>query len=214
MMPQGTRIYVAGQAEKGATLAEATRRTLESLRATLKFLGVRETDVVQLKAFLKPMTDVHDVRRELATFFGSQPVPPVAFVEWESSLPIEIELIAWGGRDQSGDPVEFVTPPGMATSTVFSRVARINHSRIIYVSGLYGTKSQDAATETREIFESLRGLLDRTGSDLRHLAKATYYVSTDAASTKLNELRPEFYEPARPPSASKALVAGVGRPGK
>lgn len=213
-MPQGTRVYVAGQAEKGATLAEATRRTLESLRATLKYLGVRETDVVQLKAFLKPMSEVGEVRRELAAFFGKQPVPPLAWVEWESSLPIEIELVAWGGRDISGDPVEFVTPPGMTASPVFSRVARINHSRTIYVSGLYGSNSQDAGAETREIFESLRGLLDRTGSDLRHLAKATYYASSDAASTKLNELRPEFYDPARPPSASKAMVAGVGRPGR
>jgi enamine deaminase RidA (YjgF/YER057c/UK114 family) len=214
LMPQGTRIYVAGQAEKGATLAEATRHTLESLRATLKYLDVRETNIAQLKAFLTPMADVADVRRELAAFFGSQPVPPVAFVEWESTLPIEIELVAWGGRDLSGDPVEFLTPPGMTASPVYSRVARVNHSRTIYVSGLYGTEASDAATETRSTFESLRGLLDRTGSDMRHLAKATYYVSTEAASKKLNELRPEFYDPARPPSASKAMVSGVGRAGK
>jgi enamine deaminase RidA (YjgF/YER057c/UK114 family) len=213
-MPQGTRVYVAGQAEKGTTLAEATRRTLESLRTTLKFLGVRETDVAQLKAFVKPMADVADVRREVTAFFGTQPVPPVAFVEWESSLPIEIELIAWGGRDRSGDPVEYLTPPGMTASPVFSRVTRVNHSRTIYVSGLYGDDATDTASETRTIFESLRRLLDRAGSDLRHLAKATYYVSTDAASAKLNELRPEFYDPARPPSASKAMVAGVGRSGK
>ncbi len=157
VMPQGTRIYVAGQAEKGATLPEAARRTLESLRATLKFLGVRETDVAQLKAFLKPMTDAGDVRRELANFFGAQPVPPVAFVEWESSLPIEIELVAWAGRDRSGDPIEFLTPPGMTASPVYSRVARINHSRTIYVSGLYGSKATDAAGETREIFENQMG---------------------------------------------------------
>jgi hypothetical protein len=43
------------------------------------------------------------------------------------------------------------------------------------------------------------------------LAKATYYVSNSEASGKLNELRPKFYNPQRPPAASKALVKSVGR---
>ena len=50
------------------------------------------------------------------------------------------------------------------------------------------------------------------GSDFRHLAKATYYVSNADASGKLNQLRPTIYDPARPPSASKAMVQGVAMP--
>jgi enamine deaminase RidA (YjgF/YER057c/UK114 family) len=60
------------------------------------------------------------------------------------------------------------------------------------------------------VFDRLKDILDRTGSDFRHLAKATYYVSADDASRKLNELRPRYYDPKRPPAASKAVVAGVG----
>ena len=52
------------------------------------------------------------------------------------------------------------------------------------------------------------------GGDFRHLVKATYYVSDDPASRALNELRPRHYDPARPPAASKAMVAGVGAPGR
>jgi len=47
-----------------------------------------------------------------------------------------------------------------------------------------------------------------------NLAKATYYVSTDATSKALNVLRPNYYDPKRPPAASKALVPGVGREGR
>jgi hypothetical protein len=43
-----------------------------------------------------------------------------------------------------------------------------------------------------------------------HLAAA----STDEASRKLNELRPKYYDPKRPPAASKAMVTGVGADGK
>jgi hypothetical protein len=52
--------------------------------------------------------------------------------------------------------------------------------------------------------------MDVSGSDLKHLVKATYYVSGDAVSLGLNQLRPRYYDPLRPPAASKAIVPGVG----
>ena len=62
----------------------------------------------------------------------------------------------------------------------------------------------------RNIFRTLDQLLGKCGSDLNHLAKATYYVTTGAASDGLNAVRPEFYDPSYPPAASKASVAGTG----
>ena len=84
----------------------------------------------------------------------------------------------------------------------------------IYISGLYGTSNGNGAAETGEIFDQLGKLLEKSGSDFRHLVKATYYVSTDEASAKLNELRPKYYDPKRPPAASKAPVTGTGLEGK
>ena len=64
----------------------------------------------------------------------------------------------------------------------------------------------------RSIFSQLENILSETGSDLRHLAKATYYVSDADPSAQLNKLRPEYYDPERPPAASKVMVSGVGHP--
>jgi enamine deaminase RidA (YjgF/YER057c/UK114 family) len=213
VLPKGGKVYVAGQAEKG-DLAEATRKTLESLRATLKHLELNDAHVVQLKAFLRPMSAVGEVEKEMAKFFGKQTVPPLVFVEWDSTLPIEIELIAAGGKDKAKEAIEYLTPPGMSASPIYSRVARVHHEQTIYLAGLYGTKAKAADEQIEEIFATLKGLLEKTGSDFRHLVKATYYVSNDDASRKLNELRPRYYDPKRPPAASKALVAGVGVEGK
>jgi enamine deaminase RidA (YjgF/YER057c/UK114 family) len=219
--PGGTRIYVAGQAERANSLAEATRKTLESLRATLAFLGRSDADIVQLKAFLMPIREAAVVQREVNALFGES-APPLVLVEWKSTsaVPIEIELIAWGGKNRRGDAVEYLTPPGMTESPVFSRVARVNHTSTIYVSGLYGSLSAGDANrpaagerEVREVFASLDRILKQAGSDFRHLAKATYYVAHDDVSAKLNELRPHYYDPRRPPAASKAAVAGTGRAG-
>jgi enamine deaminase RidA (YjgF/YER057c/UK114 family) len=217
--PQGARIYVAGQAERAESLAEATRKTLESLQATLKFLDRGDADIVQLKAFVTPMSEAAVVRREVERAFGPS-AAPLVLVEWKSSaaLPIEIELIAWGGANDAGQTVDYLTPPGMTASPIYSRIARINGGKTIYISGLYaqpadGDPSSPASgeREVKEVFASLDGVLKKSGSDFRHLAKATYYVATDAASAKLNELRPQFYDPQRPPAASKAAVAGTGR---
>jgi enamine deaminase RidA (YjgF/YER057c/UK114 family) len=51
VVPPGTRIYIAGQAERSESLADATRKTLESLRATLRFLGRGDADIVQPRRF-------------------------------------------------------------------------------------------------------------------------------------------------------------------
>lgn len=215
VLPVGPSVYIAGQAEKG-DLPEATRKTMESLRATLKFLQLDTRQIVQVKAFLTPMSRVAEVERELAKFFGDQPVPPVVFVEWKSSLPIEIELIAAAPRpkEKPADAIDFLTPPRMKASPIYSRVTRINYGKTVYVSGLYGLNGKDATGEVEEIFTTLGDVLKKSGSDMRHLVKATYYVSRDDTSTKLNELRPKYYDPKRPPSASKAMVPGVGVEGR
>jgi enamine deaminase RidA (YjgF/YER057c/UK114 family) len=102
----------------------------------------------------------------------------------------------------------------MTTSPVYSRVARTFSPETIYISGLYGMSENNAEAEITGIFDSLARLSDATGSDLKHLAKATYYCATDASSTKLNELRPRYYDPKRPPAASKAMVTGAGLSGR
>ncbi|MFN0051334.1 MAG: Rid family hydrolase [Planctomycetales bacterium] len=215
-LPAGRRLYISGQAEAAPSMAEATRLTLESLRKTLEHLGRSLDDVVQVKSFLGPISQFEEAERELVQFFGERGAPPLVFVEWSSNLPIEIELVAAAGpfEPQVGEPVEYITPPGMTASPVFCRVTRVNVPESILVAGLYGRSQNDGAAETLEIFESLDQVLRKAGSDLKYLAKATYYVSTDDASQKLNEIRPKFYDPQRPPAASKAVVAGTGRAGK
>lgn len=220
-LPVGSRIYVSGQAEQDTSLAVATRKTLESLRKTLVFLGRSDADIVQLKAFIQPMQDWKIVQAEVDAFYAGQPRVPLILVEWKSSatVPVEIELIAAGGEPPADAPsMEYLTPPGMTTPTIYCRVCRINHPGTIYVSGFYSehdrTQHSDLAAngdlEVENVFAQLKNVLGKANSDFEHLAKATYYVSSDAASVSLNKLRPGYYNPQRPPAASKAVVESVG----
>ena len=149
----------------------------------------------------KRIQDAAVARKQIAEFFNGETVPPLVFVDWISpKLPIEIEMIAAAPENRrAGESISYFTPPGFQPSNVYSKVARVNYGSLVYISGLYGTTPGNAAQQVLEIFESL--------------AKATYCVSDAEAGSNLNELRPKFYNPHRPPAASKALTHSVGFPG-
>jgi enamine deaminase RidA (YjgF/YER057c/UK114 family) len=210
--PNTPLIYVSGMADTNR-LPDATRITLGKLTSALGHLGLTKSDVIQLKAFFQPMSEAATVRKAIVDFFGGT-APPTVLVEWISPAPnppIEIELIAAGRSNTTNEnqAVVFLTPPGTTSTTVFSRVAKVNRGKLIYISGLYSGNE-----EVRDIFESLGKILEGTGSDFGHLVKATYYVSDDLAGNKLNDIRTRFFDPLRPPAASKAKVRGVGVPDK
>ncbi len=217
VLSPGRAVYISGQAEPGETLAEATHNTMESLRATLEWLGLDLSHVVHVKTFMNPMAGVAEVDDTLDAFFSGDTVPPITHVEWTNNAPIEIELIATapeGTATQAEGPVSYLTPSGMTESPVFCRVTVIDSDRRIYTSGLTGDDRTSAEAEVRSLYAELGRILQAAGSDMNHLAKATYYCATDATSAALNQVRPDFYDPKRPPAASKALVGGTGRSGK
>ena len=207
----GAWLYISGQAEPGELL-EATRKTLISLSRTLKYHDLSDGDVVQLKCFMHPIDRAGEVQRAIDEHFG-RPLPvPVSFVEWQSSLPIEIELVAAAGAPRpEGEPVEYLPAPDLGNSPLYSRVVRVNRGPFIFFSGIDGAARVSPGEEVDSAFRELARLLEKTGGDLEHLVKATYYVTDDAVSKVHNEVRPRYYRPDRPPAASKALVTGTGR---
>ncbi len=216
-LPEGPRVYISGQAEKGdGSMRDATRKTLESLQATLEFLGLTLQDVIQAKAFLTPLSAQAEAEAEMKAFFGKHP-PVRSYVEWESTLPIEIELVVSAAKQPllaQGDTVEFRTPDGMKASPVFSRLAIVRHPDSFFTGSLFASDTKGTAeVQVRTLFGQLKKLLDASGSDWGHLVKATYYVSKDDVSTAHNQQRAEYFNPQRPPAASKAKVKGVGLPG-
>ena len=162
---------------------------------------------------MQPMTSASRaaIERAVSDFFGGKDVPPLSLVEWRSgpNQPVEIELVA-ASRQPVDVAIEYLTPPALKASPLFSRVARVNAGPLIYVSGIFGPSATTGAAQVEAIFDTLAAVLSETGSDFRHLAKATYYVSDEAARRALNDLRPRYFDPKRPPAASKAFVAGVG----
>lgn len=213
-LPAGVRVFISGQAEKGdETLGDAAKQTLLSLERTLAFLGLTKNDVVQVKSFLTPMAKWAEADREVTAFFGAEN-PARAYVEWESTLPIEIEMVVSGAANPAlaqGPAFEIRTPPGMTHSPVYSRLGIVRHSPVIYTGSFFPSDVKaPVELQVRSLFTNLKKVLDAAGSDWSHLAKATYYYHDDAASAAHNLQRPDYFNPKKPPAASKAKVRGVG----
>ncbi len=213
VLPSGGVAYLSGQPEKGGLAESAVARSLSVLVDRLDQLKLSPAQVVQVKVFLTPASSAEKALGEVKKFFPDQLTPPVVFVEWIASVPVEIELVAQLPAEDEAEPVRFYNPPETKPSPTFSRVALVRGDCQIYTSGLSARAAGDGEAQVRDVFAQLQEILSATGSDLGHLAKAGYYVSDDDGSRGLNRLRPEFLDPQRPPAASKVTVHGVGKPG-
>lgn len=218
LLPPGRVVYVSGQAEPGKTMAEATRKTLAGLRRTLQTLQLDRSEIVQVKSFVQPLKDWDQVDAEVIKFFAPAKVPACTTIEWQGPTPsIETELVVWAppgtarGPESAGS-ARYEWLAWLPVSPNYCRMTIVDQTRAIYFGGLHGRTTQSPADEVRDIFKQLEELLKAAGSDYNHLAKATYYPVSSATSDKLNTIRPEFYNPKRPPAASKAPVPGIGRP--
>lgn len=210
VQPAGPFVVVSGRAAPG-DFEPAIRGTLAQLRGDLETVGLTFDHVVQIKSFLGDMRNAQRLQEIVAGVFGGNGVPPQVVTEWRQELvPAEIELIATAPR--TGDNrtrVEHVEP----IAGRYSRVARVNDGQPVFVSGLYGV-SPDPVIQVGEMFAELQRVLQEAGSDIRHLVKATYYVSDSAADDRINAIRPTIYDAKRPPAASKLFVRGTGRAGR
>lgn len=218
LLPAGRTAYISGQAVNADTLAEATQKTMEELHQTLKYIGGTPANIIHVKAFLTPMKQAAKVNQVIDGFFPVDRKPPVSLVEWFSSLPIEIEMIvALPAETPASRPEETVvykTPTGMKASPVFSRVAIAEVSDRIYVSGITAEKTGNNDERIRSVFNQMKTAVEEAGSDMRHLAKATYYVSENEISGDFGKIRKDYYDPKRPPAASKATIKSVGVPNR
>jgi enamine deaminase RidA (YjgF/YER057c/UK114 family) len=212
VLPSGGIAYLSGQPEEAGLTELPTTKSMTNLMKTLGHLNLSAQHVVQVKIFLNPVTSAEEVLREVQQFFPDQITPPVVFVEWLASMPVEIEMIAQLPlADKPAERIGYYTPPEFRPSNTFSKVALMRAKHQIYISSLYAPVPSRGEPQANYLFQQLEEVLTKTGSDMRHLVKATYYVTDHDAARWIDRTRPKIFDPMRPPAASKVTVHGVGQ---
>jgi enamine deaminase RidA (YjgF/YER057c/UK114 family) len=215
VLPRGGVAYLSGVPSEGGLTMSAVDKSMSALWKTLDEFNLSPAQVVQLKVFLRPASSADEVLRELHKYVPDQMTPPVVFVEWLAPPPVEIELVAQlPVTDQSAPSVQYYNPPEVRPMQIFSRVALVRTQRQIYVSSLFARKAGGGQDQALDVFDQLQAILAQTGSDLRHMAKATYYVCDDDSARGMDRARLWLYDQDRPPAASKCMVHGVGQSGR
>lgn len=215
VLPAGRKVFIAGQAEPGKDLLEASDKTMQNLFATLAYIGASASDVVQVKAFINPIEDAAAVEEVIAAFFRGQQVPPIVMVEWSvEENKAEIELVASAPEHYNDkEAVSYYAPPWMIQATTYSRIVDIKEGGLMFTSGLYAEEGKNEEEKARNLFNTLSRILEKSGSDYDHLVKASYYPSHEKGRESLMKVRTAFYNPERPPVASLIRIQGTGREG-
>lgn len=213
--PAGGLVFFSGQPDKNP-LPTAAENATKALLETAGSLHVEKKDILQIRVFLQPISEAPTVLKVLQQVFPEGRMPPVVFMEWIASAPIEIEMIARLPQQaaSSGDLVQFWNPPGVKPSPTFSRVAIVQTDRLIFFPGFLSRKDGSGQEQVDDVFAQLTEGLKQTGSDFQHLVKATYYVVDKDASDAVDAARKKLYDPDRPPAASKVTIHGVGQAGR
>ncbi len=215
ILPRGEKIYLSGWIHRdGKKLSEIVDSTLQYQISQLERLGSKPENVVQIRAFLDMSTQRSVVEQSVARLFQEQSaVPPVVYVPWGREGAPEIEFVVAGRSEeaeQKRPAVEYFNMPGRPASPVFSRAARINSDKLIYVSGMVARKGGTAEEQVQQIFEDMETALAACDSDLKHLVKATYFLADSEASKALTQVRLALFDPKKPPAASGFTAQSVG----
>ena len=217
VLPAGGKIFTSGQVVKGADLASSVKLTMAGLHRSVAHLGLKKSDIVQVKAFITPFADHAAAAREVAASFDGAPVPPTVLLEWVSDLFTEIEVVvsARSLPAHAPAPITYDWFPWLTKSPRFSHVGLVTAGTpLIFIGAIEGGDSVGARSQMKTIFERLGSVLFDAGSSYRMLAKATYYLADPQARALLGDIRAVYYDPARPPAASVLDVNGLGLAGR
>lgn len=216
ILPRGGVVYLSGMPAFPDLTLSAVDVSMQGLWKELDELKLTPDQVVHIKVFLRPASSAADVLKIINKYFPGKKTPPVVFVEWLAPPPVEIEMIAQLPQlDSSAPAVQYYNPPYVRPLQIFSKVAIVNTDRQIYIGGIFPASNSGRNMETSiDVFDQLQAVLAETGSDLLHMAKATYYVSDDGAAVGTDRVRLGIYDQDTPPAASKCMVHGVGMAGR
>jgi reactive intermediate/imine deaminase len=116
---------------------------------------------------------------------------------------------------EHGPDVEYYTSESMK-GLPFSAAVRVG--RMLYLSGQVGTDGSrklvpgGIAAETRQVMENIRATLERYGSSLDHVIKATVMLTDMSEWAEMNEVYVTYFSkhmPARSALGANGLALGA-----
>ncbi|MCP4855545.1 MAG: hypothetical protein GY903_13725 [Fuerstiella sp.] len=209
-------IYASGRAMKGKAYEESVPLAIDALLKDYVFTqGATRNDVLQIRAYIGDLDHWVKAKKLIQQTLAADVAPPIVFIQWARNDSVEIEFITSAPyKAKTTETVSFKTPKTLKKSPVFSRIALLHSDTLTFMSGMVGSTNHNPEMQVASLFDELQLRAKAVGSDLRHLVKATYLVSDQHVDQAVNALRPNYYDPERPPAASKIFRKSIGVDGR
>ena len=114
--------------------------------------------------------------------------------------------------------VEYLRPPGLFASPMFSQVTTVIEGKLIFVSGQVSWDDKgkvlhagDLRAQTRQTFENMKTALEAAGATFDNVLKFNIYVvNLDREKWKIvGEERAKYINPERAPASTMVGVPGL-----
>jgi enamine deaminase RidA (YjgF/YER057c/UK114 family) len=89
----------------------------------------------------------------------------------------------------------------------FSRAVRIGNSVLVSGTGPVGADSEDAAGQTRRIFQIVEEVLKKAGASLDHVVRTRMYLAHAEDWEAVGRVHGEFFSGSRPASTMVVVAA-------
>ncbi len=130
---------------------------------------------------------------------------------------LALSVIATGARADDFE-VEYLRPPGLFASPMFSQVTTVIEGKLIFVSGQVSWDDKgkvlhagDLRGQTRQTFENMKTALAAAGATFDNVLKFTIYVvGLNREKWKVvGEERAKYINPERAPASTMVGVPGL-----
>jgi enamine deaminase RidA (YjgF/YER057c/UK114 family) len=130
---------------------------------------------------------------------------------------LALSALTTSARADDSD-VQYLRPPGLFASPMFSQVTTVVRGKLVFVSGQVSWDDQgkvvhagDLRAQTRQTFENVKTALAAAGATFDNVLKFTIYVvNLDRAKWKIvGEERAKYINPERAPASTMVGVPGL-----
>lgn len=115
-------------------------------------------------------------------------------------------------------PYTTITPAEAKPVAPYKMATRMEGGRLVYIAGQVARDAEgnvlapgDIRTQTRQVFQNLRQVLQAAGGDVSDLLKMTTYITKIENFPVVSEVRSEFF-PGEMPASTLIVVSRLAQP--
>jgi enamine deaminase RidA (YjgF/YER057c/UK114 family) len=178
-----------------------TAKALAGLRESLKNVGLEAADVARVTCYFSSLDSVAASRKLVEAEYPRAALNYVQPTRSAEHALAACEAVARAHQAPPGGTLRIAPEDGQ------SPAAFIVAPQVVFTGtqNSFGYQEQD----TRLAFGRLQKALEQAGASLRDAAYVRYYPLSTGITAQIRKVRPEFFDPARPPAGTLVLVEGL-----